>query len=274
VEDIVAGEPEPAETFVAEPEEAAEDEPAHAKSGPGFAKLLDSLAGFAGFYGQSVKAEPTFPMPEDASAAEEPAEEPVFVDEPLAEVAESPVEEIAEVPVEEVVAEPAEEVVDEPAEQMIEEPVAEAAEEPIEEPAAEAVAEPSADVSPALEGNLQGKLTEVRAMADEARMAKLRADTALYEGLEAAYEFALDAEDCPEDYLKLVEAQGLKIQLRSPMKPVVKLAFGGLWDDGTIAKLEGVLAWALKQELPRGSLAERIDAAGGIQAVLDDAKRS
>jgi hypothetical protein len=92
---------------------------------------------------------------------------------------------------------------------------------------------------------------------------------ALYEGLSAAYDFALDAEDSPEEYLRLVEAQGMKIQLRSPMKPVVKLAFDGLCDDATVKQLEAVLAWAFDQELPRGSLAERIEAAGGIAYVLN-----
>jgi hypothetical protein len=122
--------------------------------------------------------------------------------------------------------------------------------------------------SPALEGSLQSKLAEVREKADEARMAKLKANVALYEGLGAAYDFALDAEDAPEQYLKLVEAQGLKIQLRAPMTPVVKLAFNGLCDDATIAQLEAVLAWALDQNLPRGGLAERIEAAGGIARIL------
>ena len=115
---------------------------------------------------------------------------------------------------------------------------------------------------------MQNKLTDVRAKADEARMAKLRANAALYEGLSAAYDFALDAEEAPEEYLRLVEAQGLKIQLRSPMKPVVKLAFDGMCDDMTIKQLEAVLAWAFDEELPRGTLAERIEAAGGIGPIL------
>ena len=93
---------------------------------------------------------------------------------------------------------------------------------------------------------MQTRLTEVRSKADEARMAKLRSNVALYEGLSAAYDFALEAEDHPEEYLKLVEAQGLKIQLRSPMAPVVKLAFDGMCDDSTIGQLEKVLAWALR----------------------------
>jgi len=119
-----------------------------------------------------------------------------------------------------------------------------------------------------MEDPLQDKLSAVRAMAEQARQAQERSNLTLYEGLGAAYDFALDAEDQPEDYLRLVEAQGLKIQLRSPMTPVVRLAFAGLTDDQTIGQLEAVLAWALKADLPRGSLAERIQAEGGIGRIL------
>ena len=124
------------------------------------------------------------------------------------------------------------------------------------------------EAAAATPGTLQGRLAEVRAKADKARMAKLRSNAALYEGLAAAYDFALDAEDHAEEYLKLVEAQGLKIQLRSPMLPVMKLAFEGMCDEPTMARLEAVLAWALEQELPRGTLAERIEAEGGISRIL------
>jgi hypothetical protein len=116
---------------------------------------------------------------------------------------------------------------------------------------------------------LESKLTEVRAKADEARQAKLRANSALYEGLSAAYDFALDAEDAPEEYLKLVQAEGLKIQLRSPMKPVAKLAFDGMCDELTIKQLEAILAWAFEEELPRGTLADRIEEEGGIGPILN-----
>jgi len=119
------------------------------------------------------------------------------------------------------------------------------------------------------EGVLHSKLTEVRTLAAEAREAQVRSNIALYEGLSAAYDFALDAEGEPEEYLRLVEAQGLKIQLRSPMKPVVKLAFDGMCDEPTIKQLEAVLAWALKQDLPRGTLAERIQEEGGIGQILN-----
>ena len=119
------------------------------------------------------------------------------------------------------------------------------------------------------ENPMQTRLEEVRTKADEARLAKLQSEAALHEGLSAAYDFALDAEDKAEDYLKLVESKGVKIQLRSPMAPVVRLAFDGLTDEATIAQLEGVMAWALKMNLPRGTLAERIQAEGGMAAILN-----
>ena len=237
------------------------------KAAPGFSKLFDSLAGLTGFHAQSVKVEPVISEP----AADEPVDEQPPVEEAAAEEpeAEEVIEEVAEEAVEEPVAEepeaPAEPETDEQPEvaQQAPEPVAEA-----EKPKPQKQAE---QASSEAEGPLKDKLTEVRAKADEARLAKQRANSALYEGLSAAYDFALDAEDAPEEYLRLVEAQGLKIQLRSPMKPVVKLAFAETCDDATIKQLEAVLAWAFDQELPRGELAGKIEEAGGIPAVLSKA---
>ena len=251
VPEPVADEIEQSFDAVEDADGEADDEPvasAVAKAAPGFSKLLDSIAGLTGFYGsQPVKVEPVMPsMPEFEEAEPELAEEPAAViEEPVAE------ESLAE------------EAVDE-------DPVAEL---PPEEPAAPepTAAKPAKIEQPtrASEGTLQDKLEDVRAKADEARMAKLRANAALYEGLSAAYDFALDAEEAPEEYLRLVEAQGLKIQLRSPMKPVVKLAFAGMCDDATIKQLEAVLAWAFDEELPRGALADRIEAAGGVSRILN-----
>jgi hypothetical protein len=137
-----------------------------------------------------------------------------------------------------------------------------------QEPVAEQ--QPQPDTHPS-ENPMQTRLTEVRAKADDARLAKLQSEAALHEGLSAAYDFALDAEDKAEEYLKLVEAKGVKIQLRSPMAPVVRLAFDGLTDEATIAQLEKVMDWALKMNLPRGSLAERIQSEGGLDAVVNGA---
>jgi hypothetical protein len=160
-------------------------------------------------------------------------------------------------------------------EDVIEPPVADY--EPTEPPdAVEELGEPvqAAPFDASVEGPMQNLLADVQARADEARQAKLRSNAALYEGLSAAYDFALDAEENPEQYLKLVEARGLKIQLRSPMKPVVRLAFEGMCDDAMIAQLEAVLAWALKNDLPRGTLAARIQDEGGIAPILNGSAKA
>jgi len=239
-----------------EPETQPEPEPqtagpAESAGKAGFSKkFFESLA--SGFYGRPAEVELDLDTARlEASELEEPAatETPEPVADPEAAV--EP-EAVAEQPIaeEETTAEPEPALIDEPQ----------------PEPTAEPVSIP--------EGTLQSKLTEVRAKADEARQAKLRANAALYEGLGAAYDFALDAEDAPEEYLRLVEAQGLKIQLRSPMKPVVKLAFDGMCDEATIKQLEAILAWAFDEELPRGTLAERIESEGGIGPILSGEKRA
>ena len=255
-----AVEPEEAISAIAEPvaEEPAE-EPA-AKGAPGFSKLFEGFANLTGFYGQTVQVDTVAegePSSSDLPAIEPPAIEPEAVEQPLE------LEEPAPAVEPEAIEPPA-----------IEPPAPEPAAEPEEpaqalEPLAAVPPVQPQEAAPAMEGSLESKLTDVRAKAEEARTARLRATAALHEGLSAAYDFALDAESSPEEYLRLVEAQGLKIQLRAPMAPVAKLAFDGQCDAATMAELEAVLAWALKQELPRGSLAARIDEAGGISGILN-----
>jgi len=221
-------------------------------------KFFEKLANIGGFYGRPVEIELD---PETVSLETWEAEEPAVEELATQEEQTAPDE---PVPADEEAA------TDEPV-PADEEPVAQepVAQEPVAEDELLSPEEPSTnEPSPHLEGTLETKLTEVRAKADEARQAKLRANSALYEGLSAAYDFALDAEDAPEEYLKLVQAEGLKIQLRSPMKPVAKLAFDGMCDEMTIQQLEAILAWAFDEELPRGTLAERIEAEGGIAPIL------
>jgi hypothetical protein len=240
--EVAAQEPdEPVQAGEELESEAPAEEPA-VRNAPGFGKLLDGVVNLAGFYGQGIKPEPVvtvdFPAIDSAQAppGEPEAIETLELDEPLP----AAIDQRAEEPPEELL-----------------------------ELAAE-LAQPERS-APSPEEALQSKLSDVRAMADEARLAQLRATAALHEGLSAAYDFALDAEATPEEYLRLVEEQGMMIQLRAPMAPVVKLVFNGLADAVTIAELETVLAWALKQELPRGSLAQRIEQAGGIDALLNGA---
>ena len=250
VEDEQDAVAEQAEEPVAELEEPAPeaqyDEPepeASNEKRPGFSKFFDALAGVGNFYGNVVQMDSKVPT----ANVDEELEAEVFDEQEIEQ-----------------------EGAPEPGEAAAEDHEPESDQVEDHEPETPVVEDhPIKESKSAPEGSMQSKLADVRSKADEARMAKLRANAALYEGLSAAYDFALDAEENAEEYLKLVEAQGLKIQLRSPMKPVVKLAFDGLCDDSTISQLETVLAWALKQDLPRGSLAERIESEGGLGAILN-----
>ena len=58
------------------------------------------------------------------------------------------------------------------------------------------------------------------------------------------------------------------------MRPVAKLAFDGMCDETMIEQLEAILAWAFDEELPRGTLVERIEAAGGIGPILSGQARA
>jgi hypothetical protein len=241
--------PEVAEAFEEPAPVEMAEEPAKATISE---KLFEKIANIGGFYGRPVEVEFD---PETARLESWDGEEPPAPIEPAAvEPADEPPSSEEAAPADELPSEdePA------PADELL-----------LSEEAPSDEASPADDPSPMLEGTLENKLSDVRAKADEARQAKLRANAALYEGLSAAYDFALDAEDSPEEYLKLVQAEGLKIQLRSPMKPVAKLAFNGMCDDMTIKQLEAILAWAFDEEVPRGALAERIETEGGIAPILN-----
>lgn len=248
------------------------------RSAPGFSKLLDGIANLTGFYGQGVNvdAAPTMELNDSVPAESDPA----------AEVEARPTEALEEPVLDEATTEPIEAVVSADDELLLSEPDGpapeiqpglsgpqrdELADDQPEELPAEQV-EPR--TAPVMEGPLQEQLAQVRAKAEEARQAQLRVTQALHESLSAAYDFALDAEGSPEEYLRLVEAQGVRIQLRAPMAPVARMAFDDVCDAATIRQFEAVLAWALKVELPRGALLERIESAGGVPELLNQFQKA
>ena len=217
VGELEAPEPEAVEPEAEYVEEAAyEPEPEPAPEAkprrPGFSakKIFDALAGRRGLRRHIVKMDPKLPSeaelePEPEYAEQEAEPEAIAEEEPAAEIEEDIVEEAVEPE-----PEPEPEAVEELAEEATyEEEIT--AEQPAEESVDTVADEPAVTTTSAPEGTLQNKLAEVRSKADEARMAKIRSNLALYEGLSAAYDFALDAEDNADEYLKLVEGQGLKI---------------------------------------------------------------
>jgi hypothetical protein len=116
---------------------------------------------------------------------------------------------------------------------------------------------------------LADRLCAARDSALEARDSRDRSRAALYRALGQAHEFALAADEAPEDYAELLAEEGLKAQARAPMTPVVKLVFGAHYDKTRLTEFAAALAWAKREAVPAGTLAERIQAeAGGLKAIV------
>ncbi|WP_201752656.1 PAS domain-containing protein [Sphingomonas changnyeongensis] len=123
--------------------------------------------------------------------------------------------------------------------------------------------------APAAGDGLWDWLASARDSAEQARGAQARAHGALYAALGRAYDFALVAEDRPEDYQALLAEEGLTVQARAPMTPVVKLVFGADYDKTRLTEYAAVLTHARRIDLQSGELPAWIERfAGGLKGVV------
>ena len=113
------------------------------------------------------------------------------------------------------------------------------------------------------EPGLADQLSTARYCAEEAISSAQRGHQALYRALGHAYDFALAASRAPDDYAELLDDAGLKVQARAPMTPVVKLVFGAGYDKTRLTEFAAALSWAVREAVPAGALAERIEAFPG-----------
>jgi hypothetical protein len=116
---------------------------------------------------------------------------------------------------------------------------------------------------------LADRLSVARDSAEEAAACEARGRTALYRALGHAYDFALAAEQAPDDYAELLEDAGLKAQARAPMTPVVKLVFGVHYDKSRLTEFAAALCWAKRERVTAGTLAALLEAhEGGLKGVV------
>jgi len=116
---------------------------------------------------------------------------------------------------------------------------------------------------------LADRLSAARFCAEEAAGADQRSRQALYRALGHAHDFALAAADSPEDYAELLADAGIRVQERAPMTPVVKLVFGICYDKTRLTEFAAALSWAMREDVPAGMLAERIEAhQGGLKGLV------
>ncbi|MGY6550685.1 MAG: PAS domain-containing protein [Erythrobacter sp.] len=117
-------------------------------------------------------------------------------------------------------------------------------------------------------------LAAAREMAHAANTTEDRSRSALYAAVGRAYDFALAAQDAPEDYAELIAQSGLTMQDRAPMTPVVKLVFGADYDKTRLTEYAAVLSHARRLELERGTLAQFLnEAEGGLKGVVKAERR-
>ena len=125
-----------------------------------------------------------------------------------------------------------------------------------------------------LDMGLADWLASARELAEMARGSEDRTRSALYAAIGRAYDFALAADESPEEFSELVADSGLTVQDRAPMTPVVKLVFGAEYDKTRLTEYASALGHAKRIGLARGTLAEYLGAApGGLKGVVAEERR-
>jgi hypothetical protein len=124
------------------------------------------------------------------------------------------------------------------------------------------------------DAGLADRLSVARETAEAVKSNEARSRSALYRALGQAYDFAVAAEQAPEDYAEILEDAGLKAQSRAPMTPIVKLIFGVNYDKTRITEFAAALSHGRRQDLPLGGLSDYLERySGGLKAVVQAERR-
>ena len=148
------------------------------------------------------------------------------------------------------------------------------ADDPIVAEAAEdaAVIAAAKDVAP---DGLYDCLAAARELAQAAQNTEDRSRKALYSAVGLAYDFSLEAQNSPEDFSEIIADNGLTIQDRAPMTPIVKLVFGADYDKTRLTEYAAVLTHAHRVGIERGHLADFLrEAEGGLKGVVQAERRA
>jgi hypothetical protein len=129
--------------------------------------------------------------------------------------------------------------------------------------------EPDADSS------LADWLQVARDSADVAREADARTRDALYRAIGRAYDFSLASQRFTADYAELLADNGISVQERAPMTPVVKLIFGAGYDKTRLTEFAAALDYAHRNLVPVGGLSELLGKYdGGLKGIVQAERRA
>jgi hypothetical protein len=133
----------------------------------------------------------------------------------------------------------------------------------------------SADAEPDDDASLADWLQAARSSADVARDADARSRETLYRAIGRAYDFSLVAEQQPEDYAELLADNGITVQERAPMTPVVKLIFGAGYDKTRLTEFAAALDFAHRNAVPMGGLFALLAShEGGLKGIVQAERRA
>jgi|tagenome__1003787_1003787.scaffolds.fasta_scaffold20977069_1 hypothetical protein len=116
---------------------------------------------------------------------------------------------------------------------------------------------------------LADRLWAARETAESVKAGEGRTRASLYRALSLAYDFALAAQQTPEEYAELLEESGVKAQARAPMTPIVKLVFGIDYDKARLTEFAAALSYAQRQDIALGAFKDFIEKQpGGLKALV------
>lgn len=119
------------------------------------------------------------------------------------------------------------------------------------------------------DAGLADRLWAARETAEAVKSADGRSRAALYRALALAYDFAIAAQQSPEDYAELLEESGVKAQARAPMTPIVKLVFGIEYDKARLTEFAAALSYAQRRVVQLGGFQDLIEKqSGGLKALV------
>jgi hypothetical protein len=112
-------------------------------------------------------------------------------------------------------------------------------------------------------------LAAARISAEAAGEADARSRVSLYRALGQAFDFALAADERPEEYEDLLQESSLIAQPRAPMTPIVKLVFGIGYDKTRLAEYGMALNHGRRANVARGAFQGFVESyAGGLKAIV------
>ena len=119
------------------------------------------------------------------------------------------------------------------------------------------------------DAGLADRLWAARETAESVKAGEGRTRSALYKALSLAYDFAVAAQQSPDDYAELLEESGVKAQARAPMTPIVKLVFGIDYDKARLTEFAAALSFAQRQDVAIGAFQDFIEKQpGGLKALV------